>query len=72
MRGGCAVDGRVVHLSLRPLMDVALVDECDNSDGFEHVRYYRLNARGRAFADRACAGWARRPWPERLAVRLLG
>jgi hypothetical protein len=70
--GGCTVDGRVVHLSLRPLLDYALIDEFDNPDGFEHVRYYRLNARGRAFADRICAAWARRPFWERLAVRLLG
>lgn len=70
--GGSTIDGRVVHLSLRPLLAYALVDEFDNPDGFEHVRYYRLNARGRDFADRACTAWRRRPWLERLAVRLLG
>lgn len=70
--GGCTVDGSVVHLSLRPLVDYALVDEFHNPQGFEHVRYYRLNARGRAFADRIDAAWSRRPWIERLAVRLLG
>jgi hypothetical protein len=70
--GGCTVDGRVVQLSLRPLVDYGLVDEFDNPDGFEHVHYYRLNERGRAFADRINAAWSRRPWIERLAVRLLG
>ena len=70
--GGCTIDGRVVHLSLRPLVDYRLVDEFDNPAGFEHVRYYRINARGRAFADRVSAAWSRRPWIKRLAVRLLG
>lgn len=70
--GGCTVDGRVVHLSLRPLLDYALIDEFHNPQGFEHVRYYRLNARGLAFAERVCAEWARRPWLERLLVRLVG
>jgi hypothetical protein len=70
--GGCTVDGRIVQLSLQPLLDYGLIDEFDNPDGFEHVRYYRLNPRGRQFAERACAAWARRPWFERLAVRLLG
>ena len=70
--GGCTVDGRVVHLSLRPLVDYRLVDEFENRKGFEHVRYYRLNARGLAFGERICTEWARRSWLERLAVRLLG
>ena len=70
--GGCTVDGRVVHLSLRPLLDYALIDEFHNPAGFEHVRDFRLNARGRQFADRVCAEWARRPLLERLVVRLIG
>lgn len=70
--GGCTVDGSVVHLSLGPLLDYALVDEFDNPKGFEHVRYYRINARGREFAERVCSAWARRSWLERLTVRLFG
>jgi hypothetical protein len=70
--GGCSIDGGVVQTAFRPLVDYALVDEYDNPDGFEHVHYYRLNARGRAFAERAVQAWDRRPLIERLAARLLG
>jgi hypothetical protein len=36
------------------------------------VHYFRLNAQGRAFADRACAAWRRKPLLERMAARLVG
>jgi hypothetical protein len=53
-------------------MKYGLVDEYVNLEGFEGARYYRLNRRGREFADQAWRSWRRRPWLERLAVRLVG
>lgn len=70
--GGCSIDGGIVHTSFRPLTEYRLVDEYDNPAGFQHVQYFRLNARGREFAERACRAWERRPLLERLATRLLG
>lgn len=70
--GGCSIDGGIVLTAFRPLTDYGLVDEYDNPHGFEHVRYYRLNSRGREFAERACRAWDRKPLIERLATRLLG
>lgn len=70
--GGCTIAGGVVHTTFRTLTAYALVDEFRNPDGFEHVHYYRLNARGREFAERALRAWERRPLIERLATRLLG
>lgn len=70
--GGCTIDGGIVRTAFRPLTEYRLIDEYDNPQGFEHVHYYRLNARGREFAERACRAWERRPLIERLATRLLG
>lgn len=70
--GGCSIDGGVVGASFRTLADYALIDEYANPDGFEHIHYYRLNQRGREFAERAVQAWERRPLIERLATRLLG
>jgi hypothetical protein len=70
--GGCSIDGGVVGSAFRTLADYALIDEFDNPDGFEHIRYYRLNRRGHEFAARALQDWSRRPLVERLAARLLG
>ncbi|MCW5667130.1 MAG: hypothetical protein KIT35_25110 [Piscinibacter sp.] len=70
--GGCTIDGGIVRTAFRPLSDYHLIDEYENPQGFEHVRYFRLNARGREFAERACRAWERRPLLERLATRLLG
>ena len=70
--GGCSIDGGVVQSAFRTLAEYALIDEYPNPDGFQHIHYYRLNARGREFAERACRAWDRRPLIERLAARLLG
>ena len=70
--GGCSIDGGVVGSAFRTLADYALIDEFENPDGFEHIRYYRLNRRGHEFAARALQDWSRRPLVERLAARLLG
>ncbi len=70
--GGCSIDGGVVGSAFRTLADYALIDEFENPDGFEHIRYYRLNRRGHEFAARALQDWSRRPLVQRLATRLLG
>jgi hypothetical protein len=70
--GGCSIDGGVVGSAFRTLADYALIDEFENPEGFEHIRYYRLNRRGHEFAARALQDWSRRPLVERLAARLLG
>jgi hypothetical protein len=70
--GGWVVDGGNVYSSYDPLLRYELVQEFANPDGFEHVHYFRLTPRGRAFADRAVAAWRQRPVLERLMVRLVG
>ena len=70
--GGCVLDGAPLYTAHRPLLAYGLLSEFINPAGFPHVHYYRLNERGRAFADRACQSWRRRPLLERLAVRLGG
>lgn len=70
--GGCSIDGGVVGSAFRTLADYALIDEFHNPEGFEHIRYFRLNRRGHEFASRALQSWERRPLLERLGARLLG
>ncbi|MFN9194802.1 MAG: hypothetical protein ACK5V2_13965 [Pseudomonadota bacterium] len=66
------LDGALLHTAHRPLVHYGLVHEFDNPAGFRGARYYRLSANGREFADRADEAWRRRPWLERMAVRLTG
>ena len=70
--GGWVVDGGRVYSSFDPLLRYELVREFDNPEGFEHVRYFRLTPQGRDFADRALDAWRRRPFLERMMVRLVG
>ena len=70
--GGWVVDGGRVYSSFDPLLRYELVREYDNPEGFEHVRYFRLTPQGRDFADRALDAWRRRPFLERMMVRLVG
>lgn len=70
--GGWVVAGAAVYSSYDPLLRYELVQEFENPDGFEHVHYFRLSARGRDFAERAVAAWRQRPFLERLVVRLIG
>jgi hypothetical protein len=72
LSGGCMLDGAPLYSAHRTLLDYQLIDEFQNPQGFAHVRYYRLNQRGREFAERACEAWRRRPLLERLAVRFAG
>ena len=69
---GCWVAGRNVFWSFAPLVAYGLIEPFDNPDGFENIRYYRLNERGEAFAEQACAAWRRRPLIQRLMVRIIG
>ena len=66
------LDGSLLYSSYKPLASYQLIDEFDNPQGFAHMRYYRLSASGREFAERACQAWQRWPLLERLAVRLTG
>lgn len=68
----CLLDGSFVYTAHRPLLRYGLVEEFRNPDGFPNVHYYRLNPRGREFAERAWAAWRRQPLLQRLAVRLAG
>ncbi|MCU0968799.1 MAG: hypothetical protein MUF03_08225 [Rubrivivax sp.] len=70
--GGVVLDGGTVYTAHRPILAYGLVEAFDNPHGFHKVRYYRLTARGREFANRVCESWRRRPLIERLAVRLTG
>lgn len=69
--GGCVIDGGIVYHSYPTLLAHGLIDEFHNPHGFKNARYYRLNARGREFADRAWNEWTRRPLWQRLAARLV-
>jgi hypothetical protein len=68
----CVLDGAIVHHSYPTLAAYGLIDEFENPAGFAGVRYYRLSARGREFADRALARWRQLGVLQRLAVRLAG
>lgn len=70
--GGCVLDGGIVYHSYETLKNYRLIDEFDNPDGFPNASYYRITSEGRAFADKACTEWQRRPVWQRLAVRLTG
>jgi hypothetical protein len=70
--GSCVLDGGIVWRSYEPLVRYGLIDAYENPEGFRHVRYYRLSARGQTFAEQACRAWRSRPLWQRLAVRLAG
>ncbi len=69
---GCVLAGAFVHNVFPTLVEYRLIDEFDNPDGFPGVRYFRINDRGRDFADRAHEHWRGRGIWERLLVRLTG
>jgi hypothetical protein len=68
--GSTMIDGAPLWHSFDTLRHYALIDEVDNPEGFHGVRYFRLSAAGRRFAERALAAWRERPWWERLLLRL--
>jgi hypothetical protein len=68
----CVLDGVRLRWSFPPLLAYGLVAEYDNPNGFPSLRYYRLTATGRHFADEALAAWKAKPLLECLAIRLLG
>lgn len=68
----CLIDGALVHHSFETLRRYRLIAEFDNPHGFEGVRYYRLTATGREFADRTWHAWRGTPPLQRLVVRLVG
>jgi hypothetical protein len=68
----CVIEGSVLYTAFRPLQHYGLLDELPAPRGRSRLHCFRLSPRGRDFADRACAQWRRRPWLERLAVRLTG
>ena len=69
---GCILDGGRLYWSFQTLLEYGLIAEYDNRAGLPNVHYYRITGQGRAFADRACDAWRRRPLLERLAVRMAG
>jgi hypothetical protein len=66
------LDGGTVYTAHMPLFRFELVEEFDNPRGFPKLHYYRLSARGKAFARAARAQWKRTPLLRRLAVRFMG
>lgn len=68
----CMLDGALVHHSFETLHRYRLIDEFDNPQGFEGVRYFRLTPAGRDFADRTWLAWRRTRPLQRLVVRLVG
>ena len=68
----CMLDGALVHHSFETLQRYRLIDEFDNPQGFKGVRYFRLTAAGREFADRTWQAWRGTPPLQRLVMRLVG
>lgn len=68
----CIVDGHMLYTVWEPLSNFGLLEEVRPPDALSKMHCYRLSARGREFAERACADWKRRPLLQRLAVRLTG
>jgi hypothetical protein len=68
----CVLDGAVLYTAYAPLAAYGLLEEVRKPSEVSRLHCYRLSARGRAFADRACSEWKRRPLLQRLAVRLTG
>jgi hypothetical protein len=72
LAGGWVVGGMAVYTAQHALLEWQLVEEFDNAEGFAGVRYFRLTARGAAFAERASAAWRAMPLGQRLLARLMG
>jgi hypothetical protein len=68
----CVLDGTMLYTAFPPLAAYGLLEEVRRPSEHARVHCYRLNERGRDFADRACETWRRRPLLQRLAVRLTG
>ncbi len=68
----CVLDGVRLRWSFPPLAHYGLIAEYDNPAGFTHLRYYRITAVGRRFAEDALAARSARPLLECLVIRLLG
>lgn len=68
----CVLDGAMLYTAYTPLSQYGLLEEVKGPDERSQVYCYRLSARGREFADEACACWARQSLLQRLAVRLTG
>jgi hypothetical protein len=68
----CVLDGAMLYTAFTPLSQYGLLEEFKGPSELSRVYCYRLSARGREFADEACASWARQPLLKRLAVRLTG
>lgn len=66
------IDGNIIYHTLPTLTRYDLVEEFDNPVGFRGVTYMKLTVKGRAFAERAVAEWAKKPLLERLALRFIG
>lgn len=66
------LNGRPLPSAFGPLTEYQLLEEVKPDGEPTAIRFYRLNARGREFAERAWAEWKRRPLLERIAARLLG
>ena len=71
-RANCVLDSAIVYTAFQPLARYGLISEFANPDGFPTLRYYRLSAEGKRFADKAVRNWRKRPLRDRLAVRLFG
>jgi hypothetical protein len=68
----CVLDGSMYYTVLPPMQRYGLLQEVPQLDPESRMHCYRLNARGRAFAERAVEQWQRTPLLQRIAVRLAG
>ena len=68
----CTIDGAFIHHSFQVLLDYGLIAPFENIHGFPGIRYYRITAQGRAFAERVCEDMQARPPLEKLLMRLTG
>ncbi len=68
----CLLDNGIVYTSFAPLLRYGLISEYRNTQGYAHMRYFRITDSGQRFADRVRQAWHQRSLLERLAVRLVG
>jgi hypothetical protein len=68
----CMLDGAMLYTAYTPMWLYGLLEECKHPTELTRVHCYRLSARGREFAEKACTWWARLPLLTRLVVRLTG
>jgi hypothetical protein len=70
--GSCTLAGAPLRHAFEPLLAYGLIDEVPRPANRARARCYRLNSRGREFAERVCTRWREQPAWRRLLLRITG